>query len=938
MALAVATIELRLMGEPALLVDGAAVSFAGFPRLPAMLAYLALAEGPVRREQAAFALWPDDMESAARANLRRSLHRLQTLLGESGALDVSATSLALRRDRVTCDVWELEGALQAAPFTGDALSHALQIYRGGLLPALEDEWLTPLRDGLRSRLITAIDACLRQAAGANDPAAAQRYARALLSIDPFREEALRALMNALAQSGDRSGALAEYRTFEARLRGEFEVDPDAETTALYQALAKGATARRTHNLPFETDPFIGRESELEQIEKAYETRRAVTICGAPGVGKSRLALHYAHGLRKRGRETWHVQLAPVRDRREMADALLAVLRIPQQPREEPFDALCRGLAETDALLYLDTAEHIVADAGGFIEDLLEQCAGVQALVTSREPLKISAEAGVRIEPLPLAQAKDLLVDRAIAAGGARVALDDATLESLCRRLECIPLALEIAAARASAFPLAEIERALERDRSSLRSRRHKTLEETIAWSYGLLDDFERSCLHALSVFEETWTLDAASAVCRGERLAIADAVASLVDKSFVHCVEARSGRRYALYRSVRDFAEGKSDARESERARDAFIAFFRDLAETLAPDLSGARQALALDILRDERSNIGATLREADASQAPWGAPFALALYRYWLTRGSYADALHWMERFADIAPDASARARCCADAAVLATLLGDVKRAQASLECATALDDVDDAAAAEVHHASGVMAHERGDLQTARAEFLRSLEYARRAKDDAKIARALDNIGTEHTLFEDFESARASLEESLAIYRRLGGVESVGWVLYHLAGLAFERGDFEGALALNAESLDIRRTLEHTYGIALCYGGMGQAKFALARYDEAERDYIEALRLWRGGDQRSSTALALESLAAIAAQQRRYRRAGLLSQAAQRLRAELGIEMRPHERHLHDGYQAAALTERDAFETGQREALMLTEKECVDYALAPPS
>ncbi len=390
MAIAVQTVELRLFGEPGLFVDGRAVSFAGFPRLPAILAFLALHPAAVRRDQAAFALWPDETESAARANLRRAVHRLQSLLPAGTALEVTSTTLSLRRGGVSCDVWELERLLGEPAITAESAARALQIYRGGLMTRVEDEWLAPFRDRVRERFAAVLAAAMETALLENDAAAAD-YARGLLAVDPFREDALRALMNAQVNYGDRAGALSSYRAFAEKLRAEFAVEPDAETARLYENLSSAPPVRRTHNLPYESDPFIGRETEIARLATLYASRRTITICGAPGVGKTRLALHYAHGTRGDRNETWYVQLAGARSSAEMFDAFLSALRVRRQPQEAAAEALCRTIADGAVLLLVDNAEHLVEDAGNAIEELLARCPNLSVLVTSREPLKIGGK-------------------------------------------------------------------------------------------------------------------------------------------------------------------------------------------------------------------------------------------------------------------------------------------------------------------------------------------------------------------------------------------------------------------------------------------------------------------------------------------------------------------------------------------------------------------
>ncbi len=432
----------------------------------------------------------------------------------------------------------------------------------------------------------------------------------------------------------------------------------------------------------------------------------------------------------------------------------------------------------------------------------------------------------------------------------------------------------------------------------------------------------------LTVFPDSWTVEAAQAVC-------AEGAASLLEKSFGHSFDAHSGRRHALYQSVRGFALRHTSDEEAADAARSFVEYYRAHIEGLAGKLHGPQQSTALDALHDERANIAALLQIADGGNALWGAPFALALYRYWLTRGSYAEAQQWMERFALHAQDDSVRARCHAAAAVLATLLGDVTHAESLLQLETGAANLDEQAMAELHHAAGVVAHERGDVERAREAFSASLDCARRAHDDVKTARALDNLGAEYTSLRRFDEARGVLGESLDIYRALGGAESIAWVLYHLAGVAFEEERYEEALAMVTESYDIRRTLGHVYGIALSHYAMAQAKFALERFDEAKSDFIEALRLWEREKQRSWIALVLDALAALAVREHAYERAGLLSESAARLREELVVEMRPHDRRTHDEYVAAALQENaPAFNAGRLKAKALSTAGCVEVAL----
>ena len=496
-----------------------------------LLALLAL-RGPhaVDRGWLAGTLWPESSESGALGNLRRSLNNLRAALGREAARIVSPTpgSLALTGAGCEIDVAAFDDALASGD--DEALERAVGLYRGPLLEGCLEEWAVPERERREQAYLGARESLAARAAARGEWAEAARHGRAILAADPYRESALRELMEALDSGGDRTEALEAYRGFKRRLREEAAGEPSPETRALFERLRPNAArpdpARASRRLPHPLTSLIGREGARRAVASALDESRLVTLTGIGGIGKTRLSI--AVGGDCAGEDpngVWFVDLSPLSDPALVPATVAAALGV-RQPGD-PQEALAAFLEDKSLLLILDNCEHLSQACADLAQALLSRAHGLRMLATSRQPLGLPGETVWPVPPLAVesgdaepSEAVRLFAERA-RQSGATGSLEDvgALIAGICRRLDGIPLAIELAATRARSLPLEEIARRLE-DRFRLLAAtgragpvRHQTLRAALDWSHDLLTDEEKTLLRRLSVFAGGWTLDAAEAVC-----------------------------------------------------------------------------------------------------------------------------------------------------------------------------------------------------------------------------------------------------------------------------------------------------------------------------------------------------------------------------------------------------------------------------------------
>ena len=659
---------------------------------------------------------------------------------------------------------------------------------------------------------------------------------------------------------------------------------------------------RPTNLPLQVTSFVGRERELAEVVRLLATERLVTLTGPGGTGKTRLALQAAAEVVDGHPDgVWLVELAALADPDLVPQAVAVAVGVPEEPGRPLLSTLAAVLPPRRLLLVLDNCEHLVEACARLAAALLRTCPHVHLLATSREALGIAGELVWPVPPLSLpppgadapeavaqADAARLFVRRARATQPrfALSAQNAATVARLCRRLDGLPLALELAAARVRALSVAEVLERLD-DRFRLLTGggrtappRHQTLRALVAWSYDLLDAPARRLFDRLGVFAGSFTLAAAERVGAGEGLAAAevlDALTRLVDQSLVQPEPGPDGvGRYRLLETVRAYGRAKLAARGALADLEARHAHhFVRVAEAADPELRGPDQARWLDRLEADHDNFRAALRwslEPGAGRGALGVRLGAALTWFWRMRAFGREVRGTLEALLDLpatADAAPARARLL-DLLVAAGYRQDAGAAGGRL--AAALDEDltkarrrgDTPFIIRVLTSRALQAHRRGEEATAAALFGECRALAERAGLREEAADALRRLGSLARDRRDYAAAGRHLEASLQLYRAAGNHDRAAAVLNLLGYVRHAQGEPDGARALHQEALGIWRRLGYRIGVAGATRGLGEVDLAQGDLATARARFEESAALFREHDATTMLARALVDLALV--------------------------------------------------------------------------
>ena len=514
-----------------------------------------------------------------------------------------------------------------------------------------------------------------------------------LAIDPRHEGAVRVVMRHLAAAGRRSEALARYERLRDDLLADFGTDPDPETRRLYRKLLTDEPVTPGNNLGSPLTSFVGREREISDVRRLLVRGGLLTLTGVGGAGKTRLAEETARRLIGSYPDgVWFADLARVTDPHLVADTVAAALGLEPAAGSDPLRTLVGRLATGTLLLILDNCEHLLTACAELAVAVRRACPGVTLLATSREPLHVPGEVTFRVPSLEVPADDDqlaglssvrLFVERArdVRPG---FALDDtnaAAIADICRRLDGIPLALELAAARMSHLEPAEIAERLTGALSLLGRRgevtRHATLRAALEWSHALLDADEQILLRRLAVFAGSFSLTAAERVGAGDDVNVLDCLGRIVDKSLVQIEPAGDRSRYRLLETIRQLARerlvaaGEVDAFEAAHAR-----YFAWLAAASDPDNAQGIVVERPQLLDIDHNNLRAALTWAVRHDPALALRLAVSLWRYWLARGHFVEGAGWLERALAVASAPSPeRSRAVFALAVLMGRLGVGRR-----------------------------------------------------------------------------------------------------------------------------------------------------------------------------------------------------------------------------------------------------------------------
>ncbi len=901
-------LRLTLLGAFQATLDGAPITRFGGEKVRALLAYLVVeGDRPHARLALAALLWPDLPDVLALRNLSQSLVRLREALGAGAApLHVSRQALQWGVD-ASSDVQLFQRLAHGETLT--ELEQATALYGGELLPGFGlagcdafEEWLLLARERLQQKAMAALEQLAELHAGAGRHTAAATTATRLLALDPWRETGHRQLMRALAAGGDRSAALAAYTRCRRVLLADLGVEPDPLTVALAEQIrhkraAAPALAAPSLSLPAPLTPLLGREEELAALDELLRgDARLVTVVGPGGAGKTRLALAAAGMLRHAMPDgvCWvsfaGLAAEPDGDLRGEGQAGSILTALGQRPDDQRSTAaaLRSYLSARSMLLALDNCEHLPT-LGALVGELLVAAPGLRVLATSRERLGVYGEHLLSLEGLPVPTDDDSAAADSAAAqlflararqqvrgfGAEPAAL--AGVVRLCRLVEGLPLAIELAAHWVGEYSLDELAATLRADLRLLERHdrhvpaRHRSMRAVFDHSWILLTAEERRVLARLAVFADGFDRAAALEVAEAR----AAMLSRLVEKSLLRRVGAG---RYSLHELLHQFAAEQLAAQPDASAiHERHASYALTLAERAAHELAGPQRARWVALLDAEYRNLLAALAWLrEHGQIGQALRLVGSLTQFWRARGLLREAKAQLDQLLALRSQAVVTTEDCAlgyyGAGVLANALGEQALAMQQIEHSIALYQSihEPTGAARARNTLGGIAYDNGDLRGAIAQWQQVEATMRAANNLGEVARTVSNIGEALYHLGEFADAEQHYQEGLALAQRSGRVDIEAVALANLGNLARRRGELGQAAALQAK----------------------------------------ALRLWQQLGERRQIAVSLEHLASIAAAQGRAARTARLLGAAAALRRLIGAPpARPEQAEL----EQAAATARTA-------------------------
>ena len=874
-----------LLGPLTAAVDGTPIELGGQKRRALLAALLLKADEVVTRDDLIDALWGEDPPDTARNTLQVYVSQLRKLLPE-GLLETTPAGYRLAIDPGAVDLFEFERLTQAgrsALTIGDAagaaetLRRALDLWRGSPtdLPQLEALRLEELR---LTALEDRTDAELALGRHVQLVGELER----LVAEQPLRERVRGQLMLALYRSGRQADALAVYQRARRTLVEELGIEPGESLRKLERAILEqdpalnvhpAATARR---IPTPPTPLLGRERELDALADLVRssTTRLLTLTGIGGIGKTRLALEL---VRRLAPEFQHgacvATLANVRDPAHVTRAILEALELPETA-SPPDEQLAAGLRDSELLLLVDNFEQVLPAAAG-IARLLDATPKLKIVVTSRAPLRIAAEREYAVPPLADEEAAELFISRAQAANASFDLSEQnaAAVAELCARLEGLPLAIELAAARTKLLsPSTLLTRLTNRLALLTGGRRdapqhQQTLRMTFDWSYDLLEPDAQQLFARLGVFSGGWTLGAAEEICD----ATLEELGTLVDESLVR----RREERFSMLEIVREYARERLGDDADLRRR--HLAYFVALAREAEPELTDGDQPTWFTRIEDELHNIREALSFAlETGDASAALQLVVGIRRFWQIHGHLAEGRDALAAALALTPDEPSELR------------------------------------SQALNMAGILAGEQGDFDAARASFNAALDDARAVGATRAISSTLVNLGNLAFFGGNLEAAGELYRESIEHFRSLGDLRGEALANENLGLMALTADDIPQAVTWLTAAVDLARVGGDDREISAASRSLAAALLEFEKAAEAEDLLEESLDVARRLGDAHGIAVSLETFAGLAATAGEAERAATLFGASDAVRSAIGAQRQPDNQILYERWLARTLARLD--------------------------
>ncbi|MGD2027628.1 MAG: AAA family ATPase [Anaerolineales bacterium] len=679
-----------------------------------------------------------------------------------------------------------------------------------------------------------------------------------------------------------------------------------------------------NNLPLQLTSFVGRENEIAQLKDLIDRTRLVTLTGPGGCGKTRLALETASQMAKSYQDgVFLVELAPVSNPSHVQRKFISALGLPEPRKETPTAALTQFFQKKHLLLIVDNCEHVLPETAALLHKILQTCPHVRILATSREILNIPGEVRYNVPPLTIGNDIDsesarLFVDRAKAVHPIFELTEDNAPQvvQICRRLEGIPLAIELAAARAAVLTVHQIESLLEDNFQLLEGgnailERHRTMEATIEWSYNLLSEAERALLRRLSVFSGGWTLEAAKVVTSDPSLVpegrVLELLSQLVNKSLVIVNwDSQSEARYDILQTVLEFAREKLHASgEMENLRERHFQYFCSMALRREQELLNGKRTI--DWAEEEINNLRAVLSWALANK-PDGSPSAehtgqamelmSHVHLLWIARGYFTEGREWLAKLLEVHPaDTLYRARALILASVFARIDGN---------------------SAE---------------QFALAQ--QSMALSRKLESRKHIAWSLCWLGWAEIYRQNYDKAIQYITESLEILKKLKETNWMTYATFFLADSYGQKGNLEAARSMWNQGIELCQKEDFKWHIPWGLEGLGTLERKEGNFDQAKKLYSKSLTIRYKLKDIGGIAALFEALALLSTEQEQYERAAKLWGASERLRLRLNHIGTQMSKPVPVVSAVQSQLGEECFQSRWVEGQAMNMREAVDYALS---
>lgn len=955
-------LSVSLLGTFRASLDGNPITQFRTKSVQALFIYLVCeAERPSSREQLMDLLWPGMPQASAQGNMRQTLYRLRKLIpeireknGETAVpfLITNRQSIQINPDAdYYADIHAFTSLIDNDP------EKAIGLYRGDFLSGfyLADSetfegWANNQRELYRRQALAAMERVTAVSIQNANYEQAIKLAQRQLEIDNLRERSHRQLMEAWAKNGRRREALSHYQKLQQLLQDELAIDPSQETQSLIEIIRtdnlseskpssdqesiflSNTSTQPKHNLPRRLTSFIGRERELATITRLIRDNHLVMLTGVGGIGKTNLSLQAGQQMLDEFPDgVWLVELAPIADPEMVTQTTAHALGLRPASDRPILEVLLDFLKDKESLIILDNCEHVIHTAADLVKTLLQACPDITILTSSREALGVPGEMiyqvpslivpratqQIRIDEWERFDALRLFVERGTAVLPDFQVTEDnfQSLVQICQRLDGIPLALELAAARLKVLSTEQILHRLDNRFKLLTGGRRtalprqQTLRALIDWSWELLSNSEKILLQRLSVFSGGMRLDAVEAVCASDELdayEILDLLTELVNKSLVISRrEQGKETRYFLLETIRQYAQERlTEAGDSATYRDRHLDHFLQLCQQSELELISPDQVAWLKQLEQEMDNLRIALNWAEDTDVEAGLRIIVSSRLFWFERALMQEGEAWLERLLKksdgVTPEAVASAMIRQAEFAIWT---NFDRAKLILEDGLAFSR-------DINYQLGIAwcltllgIINRDDRKHQKNLFIESIALFRVHEDKYGLAHALIWAGF-FELMHDHDQASAFLAESEALYIELGHVggkvaiqgilgyremsqgnfaaarlyfeeelaisESIGkyrtsWALLRMGNLHYWLGEYNKAEAYFKKSLSLRQQIDSSVNENWGHAHLGYVYLGLRDYKLARKELIEALHLFQAGGVRDGIGFTIEGLARMA-------------------------------------------------------------------------